>query len=785
MHLVNHKPQSILETAGLSACETSLQDMLPEEETLRPGVDEHLRGHCRRITDDHIEIVSFDVFDTLVCRSVMEPVDVFHLIAQAIAQSDDITVSQSFVDHFVKCRRGTEQLLRYKLDKMRGAADVEEMQILDVYTEMLHQAGEKVENADRLVALEQAMELRCLKVRKAGYVLFQQALAAGKTIIIISDFIHPGSFVEQVLSQCGYAGWSRLYVSSDVGLKKHSGRLFEHVLDDLGDVDKDRMCHFGDNPQGDIKMAQVHGVPAYHLPSGPSLVKQLIKRDALNHNAIANSLVTRAIYSHYANRYLYAGQGTAQNHRLELISTLEEFGYLTIGPLMYAFSRWLLLEAERESIQQIILFARDSILPFENLKMLQSKLGLKRLNICYVPVSRRAVSGLTLRSPADVWEVRIDDFKGDALLVDLLECRFLLKRREICESATKQWTDKPLDAVTVSELPAPAIYKIAKRSIEANWGAFSSRITRKRALVREVFSNCGVDFMAKSIAVDVGYTGTILNQIDDLFEHALMARFFMTHSNGAGHDPIPNVKAFYRSNIVPHRKDAEGIIYHLNLFETLINEGVDSVLDYVVSADGVAEVIRETDLDPAHTEKVQQVHAGALLFAKEWLAECGALDEYAHWEPCMMDFVFKSALSHPTTVVARLLEDLVFENGYAGQGPRSFVHRDANGISISQSLWQEGARALIRAQPKRFKYLFLKRGDDQRMTEIPTVAQVLLGKYFVNGYQPMTVFRRCEYLILRPFLSERFRVKLINERGRFFADAPSKLVRAYYFLTSE
>ena len=782
---MNHKLQSIPEAAALNTSEVLLKEVRAERETLRQGVDKHLRGHCRRITDDHIEIVSFDVFDTLVCRSVMEPVDVFHLIAQAIALSDDITVSQSFVDHFVKCRRGTEQLLRYKLDKMRGAADVEEMQILDVYTEMLHQAGENLENADRLVALEQAMELRCLKVRKAGYVLFQQALAAGKTIIIISDFIHPGSFVEQVLSQCGYAGWSRLYVSSDVGLKKHSGRLFEHVLDDLGDVDKDRMCHFGDNPQGDIKMAQVHGVPAYHLPSGPSLVKQLIKRDALNHNAIANSLVTRAIYSHYANRYLYAGQGTADNHRLELILTREEFGYLTIGPLMYAFSRWLLQEAERESIEQIILFARDSILPFEILKMLQSRWGLKRLNLCYVPVSRRAVAGLNLRSPADVWKVRIDDFKGDALLVDLLECRFLLQRREICDSASKEWTDKPLDAVTVSDLAAPAIYKIAKRCIEANWGEFSSRITRKRALVREVFASCGVDFMAKSIAVDVGYIGTILTQIDGLFEHALMARFFMTYSNGAGHDPIPNVKAFYRSNMVPQRKDAEGFIYHLRFFETLINEGVGSVLDYVVNADGAVDVILETDLDPAHIEKVQQVHAGALLFAKEWIADCGALDEHAHWEPAMMDFVFKSALSHPTTVVARLLGDLVFDNSYAGQGPRSFVHRDANGISISQSMWKEGARALIRAQPKRFKYLFLKRGDDQRTTEIPTVAQVLLGKYFVNGYQPMTVFRRCEYVILRPFLSERFRVKLIEERQRFFADASSKLVRAYYILTSE
>ena len=430
--------------------------------------------------DDKIDIVSFDVFDTLVCRSVMEPVDVFHLVAKAIAQIEDILVSQSFVDHFVEYRRRAEQLIRIKLDKIDGASDVEEMQILDVYKEMLLQTGENPENAARFVALEQAIELRCLKVRKAGSVLFRQAITAGKTIIIISDFIHPGSFVEKVLVQCGYAGWSRLYVSSDVGLRKHNGRLFEHVLNDLGIVDHARMCHFGDNARGDIKMAQLHGLLAYHLPSGPSLLKQLIKRDALNHNAIANSLmkraiyshikleqlygvpahqlpareslvkqlikrdglehnvienslVTRAIYSHYANRYLYAGQEEADNCSLELISTAEEFGYLTIGPLMYAFSRWLLQEAERESIHQIILFARDSILPFENLKMLRSKLGLDGLKLCYVPVSRGAVSGLNLLSPTDVWKVSIDGFKRDNLLVDLLERRFLLERTEICE----------------------------------------------------------------------------------------------------------------------------------------------------------------------------------------------------------------------------------------------------------------------------------------------------------------------------------------------------------------
>ena len=184
------------EAAALNESEVLL-DLHAEGERLRQGVGEHLRGHCRRIVAAHIDIVSFDVFDTLVCRSVMEPVDVFHLIAQAIAQSEDISVSQSFVDHFVKYRVGAEKLIRSQLDRQRGTDAVEEMQILDVYTEMLQQAGENLECAEPLVALEQAMELRCLKVRKAGSVLFRQALAAGKTIVIISDFIHPAVLLKK------------------------------------------------------------------------------------------------------------------------------------------------------------------------------------------------------------------------------------------------------------------------------------------------------------------------------------------------------------------------------------------------------------------------------------------------------------------------------------------------------------------------------------------------------------------------------------------------------------
>ena len=91
-------------------------------------------------------------------------------------------------------------------------------------------------------------------------------------------------------------------------------------------------------------------------------MKQLIQRDGLQYRAIANSFVTRTIYSQYASRYLYAEQGNPANRKLALISNCEELGYLTVGPLMYAFSRWLLLEARRERIQQIILFARDAIL---------------------------------------------------------------------------------------------------------------------------------------------------------------------------------------------------------------------------------------------------------------------------------------------------------------------------------------------------------------------------------------------------------------------------------------
>ena len=66
-----------------------------------------------------------------------------------------------------------------------------------------------------------------------------------------------------------------------------------------------------------------------------------------------------------------------------------------------------------------------------------------------------------------------------------------------------------------------------------------------------------------------------------------------------------------------------------------------------------------------------------------------------------MDFVFKSTFIHSTSQVAQLLGDLVFDNSYAGQGSRRFIHRDAEGICISKSLWKEGARLLSAAEPSR------------------------------------------------------------------------------------
>ena len=637
-------------------------------------------------------ILSFDVFDTLVCRTVLAPKDIFILMRAHLRQAFQGAVPDGFIDGFVHLRQTAERMLTQQAVQAEG--DVEEITIAQVYAALTEDFGLSPGICAQLIELEQETELACLRPRTAGQRLFQQALETGRRVIILSDFIHDHDFVERVLRHCGYSGWDALYVSSAIGVKKHSGALFRHVAEDL-DIAPDYICHIGDNLHGDIKMALQNGWGAQHLVSTPAHIQRRCLDRKLNIDFVNSSVFAGAILSTYANCYLdntgHAGESSSPD--TELITTAEQMGFLTIGPAMYYFANWLLEEAQRSGCQQIMLFARDTILPYRILKTcFTDQLRQLGISICYIPISRMGASGLDIDDAHSFWSIRIDDFVQSRPLVELFEKRFMLQASEIDAESLAEWTSKPIDAVCVSDIPHYAIYRIAFASAERHGETFFARTRARQDLFRRGLAQWGCDTSLKTLAVDIGYKGTLTRKVQCFFTQPLESRFFASYADALGSDPLADCHAFYLSRQMPQLKETNVFLKYNLIVETMLNENVGTVMGYHAS-DGSIRVRRDPNVDKAHADAIMRLHDGALTFARVWHDTARLLDKHLSVSPQVLFYFLAQVLRDPTAKEARLLAPLEFDNSFAGHQSRRLIQSSETGV-VQGGIWKEGVARL-------------------------------------------------------------------------------------------
>ncbi|MEO1638506.1 MAG: HAD family hydrolase [Pseudomonadota bacterium] len=658
---------------------------------------ERFEGFARDALDDRVypvataahATVSFDVFDTLVYRTVLTPPDVFVLMQGHMRRDMANTLPATLIDGFVALRQAAEKASSFALqDKGSGR---EEITIKEVYARLAADFALSPSQQVQLIALEQEMELAVLQPRPGGRRLYEQAQAQGQRIIIISDFIHGMDFVEKVLRNCGYGGWSALYVSSEVGLKKHSGALFAHVAQDARVV-PEATLHVGDNPHGDVRMAQEAGWQARHLPSLPSRALGHCRDRPLSAPVMRKSVFLGAVLSCFAGCYL-DDRGGGPGADAGLITTEEQLGFLTLGPPMYHFARWLLDEAKGTGCCQIMLFGRDTVLAHRILQdCFGEELRQKGISTCYIPISRNAAIGLDIYHVEDLWRVKFDDFDVRGSFKELLERRFMLLPEEIDLKALTQWTSAHIDTLRVCDLPNYAIYHVAMDSARRHWAAYAARLTRRQDVFREGLQQWSCDPTQRMLAVDLGYKGTLTRRVQGFFAEPLISRFFASYGDLRGSDPISNCKAFYADRLIPQIKDFEPFLNYNLAFETMVNESASSAAGYRMER-GKVMPLREPNVDLKHTELVTHLHTGAMTFARTWHQKTKDFSHLIEVNPQALLHFFSEVMAHPTKAEARLLAPLVFDNAYSGHRPKRLIETDAQGRS-SGGLWREGARRL-------------------------------------------------------------------------------------------
>lgn len=190
------------------------------------------------------EVISFDVFDTLLYRRTNTPETIFDLVGRHFG-----------VDGFrrlrMKCQ--DEAGRRARQAHQDPHADMDEIYaVLSEHTEI---------PVDWMSVKEYEiqMERDALTANREMLEMFRYAKAQGKRVIATSDMYLSAQFLSEVLEANGFVGFDHIYCSADGHKTKE---LFTEIARQEG-VDCARILHIGNDPRDDVECPESLGMQAF------------------------------------------------------------------------------------------------------------------------------------------------------------------------------------------------------------------------------------------------------------------------------------------------------------------------------------------------------------------------------------------------------------------------------------------------------------------------------------------------------------------------------------------
>lgn len=198
------------------------------------------------------DIISFDIFDTLVMRTVYVNKDVFRIMAQRLDPKWGI-------DFFTARTRSEAELSRETYPYIE-----------EIYEDVVKQCPCLKGHEAELIADELALERELIIPRQDVVEIFNLAKQMGKMVNIVSDMYFHCDTIRSILDGVGITGYEKLLVSSEYRSSKPQ-HLFEKYLAELP---QGSCLHIGDSLHCDILPAGKLGIDTFRLKMSTEVYEQ-------------------------------------------------------------------------------------------------------------------------------------------------------------------------------------------------------------------------------------------------------------------------------------------------------------------------------------------------------------------------------------------------------------------------------------------------------------------------------------------------------------------------------
>lgn len=411
-----------------------------------------------RSLDELIEravVISFDFFDTLFVRPLVNPEDAFDILGEQFSMPD-------FRD-----RRRAAQSEAFRRMHATGRKEITLADIYDCFTKT------DASNSE-LMDAEYALELALIEPNPEIFELFSTLIAAGKRVVITSDMYFSTDFFVEALSPYGLAH-VQLFISADCNAtKRDTGELFDIVTTRLGLTAED-ILHIGDNQLADVTRPREKGLMAFHYQADH---RRVIKKALSLTTSIGHGLLGTSAKDIPPDSY-------------------NELGFIYGGPANLGFFEWIRERARLDNIDHVLFLSRDGY-SLERIAKKEENTGFP--DHCYFLGSRTAY---TLAA------INTENFSTFLPFLlsgsDGLAPSELLERIGVPPPSLKIMADLKLGAeVRVNA----ALHKRLTDFLYAYRGEILKVCQRNRRALYQYLKQMGIKEGSRVALVDVGWNGT-------------------------------------------------------------------------------------------------------------------------------------------------------------------------------------------------------------------------------------------------------------------------------------
>lgn len=567
---------------------------------------------------DAHDVVSFDLFDTLISRETVKPLDIFAIVERAVTDS----FAQSFEFAAVRVLAETECIretpYRYTLD--------------DIYAKLKALSAIPDESLEQIKKKEILTELEHIVPRTIMVSLHNHAIQQGKTVNIISDMYLPSTVIDAMLRKCGIAGYNRLFLSCECNAAKGDGTLWEYYAEFYAGK---KCLHIGDSLESDIAEPTRRSISSYRVMSPREMLRSSSIRNMTSSiKTTEDTVMAGLVCNRLFNNPFALCKTKGQIH----VDDLYDLGYVFFGPLVFSYLAWLISRTLAIGVDKILFCAREGYLLHRLYQKIADSLNVRNApRAIYFKTSRRMIIGASLKGEEDIFDsLKIIRFFGP--FKDFMLNRFGIHIRPNDEQAGVLVNTRD-DRGMIRALLRPYVDQILENAA-----------TERRNYIGYLRSICDPD-QEHIVLSEAGLYGTVQYYLSKILERPVAGYYFCALMGGENPYGLTNNHGLYSGN-------SSYLANNLCLFESVITapEGM-----YVRCNSDGSFCNAPLQSNQRSFDKKELIHQGIVAFAKTMVER----DKLVVQRPRSLEFadnLWGTLTSHECVVSEEIRETFYYDN---------------------------------------------------------------------------------------------------------------------------